>query len=716
MAAWHAAMIPPLVDLETHTTKAADDATMVRTTRTSTPSSSSSSSSTTAAETSGRTTRRTKVTLEILHAVMITPGPTAKAATATATTTTNTNTQQQKLSTTQKSTRSELKRVFSSSLPSSSSSSSQLATTMMSRTSGRRTRSSRIEQEKEEEEEEEVLEETKKEHDEEMEQVIEALEIQSFASKKKAISKVQLPPSSTTAARAKTRLTKKNETVIVKEDSEHNDAIQVAAAAGVSSISAKGKKQEDDNNNNNNNIKTTTSNDTKRSYEKNEVDLEVPLTGSELRQQNNTRGRKRKNIISISKKNVVASQDGDTEKQVEMKKRTEHGGLEEGKEEEEDEDEDDDDDDDDEEEEKYDKKTESDDDYGVSTKRQRQGDKSVKDVLHPSKVVKAAMSEYERERLENIRKNQQMLEFLQLPSIATTAQLAMIENTPIPITAGLLDSSSTCRGAKRMPKQNRIKKPPVNIRPSRISSRLRGLESARMDNDGDGDDDDDDDREVDNNEEENIDNLMPGDLFFDKTTRDQALRVDGHYTGWVHPDVRKRHGIAPTAKEAWASKGGGRFSFKNPLGDNEEELEEVKNEEEEEEKEVGGGSSLAGNHHHHRSIPKSKKSKTDARMVAKALFKKNPNAYFYRHTEPGVEQWTGDWTSEEHELFLKVARDHGCGDKWGLFASHIPHRVGYQCSNYYRQVIIPEGLVFDPNYYYTSRGRAVYRGKHNSRE
>ncbi|RKP26226.1 hypothetical protein SYNPS1DRAFT_8030, partial [Syncephalis pseudoplumigaleata] len=56
------------------------------------------------------------------------------------------------------------------------------------------------------------------------------------------------------------------------------------------------------------------------------------------------------------------------------------------------------------------------------------------------------------------------------------------------------------------------------------------------------------------------------------------------------------------------------------------------------------------------------------------LFKKNPNAYFYRHNEPGEEQWTGDWSEEEEELFVSIAKEYGCGDKWGLFASYIPHR------------------------------------------
>lgn len=34
---------------------------------------------------------------------------------------------------------------------------------------------------------------------------------------------------------------------------------------------------------------------------------------------------------------------------------------------------------------------------------------------------------------------------------------------------------------------------------------------------------------------------------------------------------------------------------------------------------------------------------------------------------------------------METARAHGVGDKWGLFASHLPQRVGYQCSAYYRQ-------------------------------
>jgi hypothetical protein len=44
----------------------------------------------------------------------------------------------------------------------------------------------------------------------------------------------------------------------------------------------------------------------------------------------------------------------------------------------------------------------------------------------------------------------------------------------------------------------------------------------------------------------------------------------------------------------------------------------------------------------------------------------------------------GEWSAEEHALFLQVAQQHGVGDKWGLFSSWIPRGVGYQCSSYYR--------------------------------
>jgi hypothetical protein len=129
------------------------------------------------------------------------------------------------------------------------------------------------------------------------------------------------------------------------------------------------------------------------------------------------------------------------------------------------------------------------------------------------------------------------------------------------------------------------------------------------------------------------------------------------------------------------------------------------------------------------ALPANLKAKgwSDARAFAATQLKKNPNSYFYRHVAPhqvqvrgaaagpcGEQPWMttaltakgvffcplcspttlscvvrrfggvdacvwgvrwqaqGEWTDEEHELFLSTARAHGVGDKWGLFASYLP--------------------------------------------
>ncbi|ORX75028.1 hypothetical protein DL89DRAFT_290458 [Linderina pennispora] len=166
----------------------------------------------------------------------------------------------------------------------------------------------------------------------------------------------------------------------------------------------------------------------------------------------------------------------------------------------------------------------------------------------------------------------------------------------------------------------------------------------------------------------------------------KAVHVDGHYTGWVEPGVMQRLGIKGSATEAWESEGGGKFSFKDPLG--------------------------TGKKISKRALPAGQSA---AKYVSSQMLRKNPNAYFYRNTEPGVDQWTGDWTDEERDLFIETATEFGCGDKWGLFSTYIPHRVGYQCSNFYRQCIIPEGWVIDDNYRLDSGGKAVYVGNHKRR-
>lgn len=146
-------------------------------------------------------------------------------------------------------------------------------------------------------------------------------------------------------------------------------------------------------------------------------------------------------------------------------------------------------------------------------------------------------------------------------------------------------------------------------------------------------------------------------------------------------------------------------------------------------------------------------------------YKLTPPVYM-TSLHPLFSQAQGEWTEEEHATFLETARAHGVGDKWGLFASYLPQvglqtsmalsaplhvgcwvhtacrlacrrgpacscqpghwlepqhgtsvlcpllpqRVGYQCSAYYRDVIIPQGLVIDRRFKMTRNGRAVYVG------
>lgn len=166
------------------------------------------------------------------------------------------------------------------------------------------------------------------------------------------------------------------------------------------------------------------------------------------------------------------------------------------------------------------------------------------------------------------------------------------------------------------------------MKPIRISNRIRGVavnpiligENDKVEH---GSSSHNDQRNIHNQEidtdnvdgaggedEEDMANLMSGDLFFDKATREHAIRVDGHYHGWLDPGVVEKYGFEKNAKDAWEANGGGSFSFKDPLG-----LQ----------------SDIAGTSR----SKAAKRPKHEAKMVAKGLFKKNPNAFFYRHNEPG---------------------------------------------------------------------------------
>ncbi|KAF9555913.1 hypothetical protein EC968_008561 [Mortierella alpina] len=294
----------------------------------------------------------------------------------------------------------------------------------------------------------------------------------------------------------------------------------------------------------------------------------------------------------------------------------------------------------------------SDGEYGVR-KRQTNGSSQPKRVK-AGRNQEQELSEYERLRLENIRRNQEMLQFLQLPSVANEIQMAIIEGKPVDAIAALGEKTDGTLAPVRIKRQS-VKRAPTIVQPVRTSNRIRGVavtpleigendmldpearsqtqsgsnrSAIKSESDDEGSDRDDEDPA----------NLMSGDLFFDKETRDRAIRVDGHYKGWLNSEVMVKYGFEKSAEDAWEANGGGTFSFSDP-----------------------SGSSAAGS-----SKKSSRRPKHDAKMVAKAMFKKNPNSFFYRHNEPG-------------------------------------------------QVVLPEGLVFDPNYEYTSRGKPIYCGKYNQR-
>lgn len=60
--------------------------------------------------------------------------------------------------------------------------------------------------------------------------------------------------------------------------------------------------------------------------------------------------------------------------------------------------------------------------------------------------------------------------------------------------------------------------------------------------------------------------LNPEDIFPPEVIA-KAIEVTGHFHGWIPKQVRDRWGIEASAESAWEAEGGGKFSFKNPMGD-----------------------------------------------------------------------------------------------------------------------------------------------------
>jgi hypothetical protein len=96
-----------------------------------------------------------------------------------------------------------------------------------------------------------------------------------------------------------------------------------------------------------------------------------------------------------------------------------------------------------------------------------------------------------------------------------------------------------------------------------------------------------------------------------------------------------------------------------------------------------------------------------ARVRAWNLRHENPNAYYYRFNQPGEEQRNGKWTELERERFFARMNEVGVNGQWGIFAKEIYGRVGYQCANFYRQMI-ENNEIEDPRYVIDESGKAHF--------
>jgi len=100
---------------------------------------------------------------------------------------------------------------------------------------------------------------------------------------------------------------------------------------------------------------------------------------------------------------------------------------------------------------------------------------------------------------------------------------------------------------------------------------------------------------------------------------------------------------------------------------------------------------------------------SEARKKAFKNIKSNPNAYYYRFNAVGEKQGNGGFTDEEHKIFMTRLRELGANNKWGIFSMKVPGRVGYQCSNYYRD-LVKKKIILDPNYHWDGKKLHFKRG------
>ena len=111
---------------------------------------------------------------------------------------------------------------------------------------------------------------------------------------------------------------------------------------------------------------------------------------------------------------------------------------------------------------------------------------------------------------------------------------------------------------------------------------------------------------------------------------------------------------------------------------------------------------------------------SDARIKAFLGIKKNPYAFYYRFNAPGEKQDTGTWNKTSHEIFMKLIST-GVDYNWGKFSMQVPGRVGYQCSNYYRKLVLNK-TISDENYQIDEKGKLRFirpkrmKSRHHTRK
>lgn len=276
---------------------------------------------------------------------------------------------------------------------------------------------------------------------------------------------------------------------------------------------------------------------------------------------------------------------------------------------------------------------------------------------------------YERERLERIKRNAEVMRQMGLQQLAAETAAAARGVTNVPDT-----SNRSIPAAK--PRRPPSAKKTGQTAPRRQSGRNRSQDPTA----GPSSD------HATNNEinaaPEDIglleeDHLMELEEYFKVSGIDAsaAIRVDGHYSGWVPEHIAETYGLPlEHPGDEWIRSAGAGGSGKR-----------------------GGGGKKRGS-----------KGGSDAKAISAASLSHNPNAYFYRHVAPNQHQAQGEWSQQEQDKFMEVVRKWGVGDNWGLFASHIAQRVGYQCSAFYRDVIIPSGMVIDPRFKMQRNGKAVF--------